>query len=84
MIPCPIKSCTGYSCPGCGIQRSFFSLIELDFKNSFILYPPLLLGILFTFIFLFLKMKFKNLKSNQIIFLNLVIVLTNFLIKLIN
>ena len=34
MIPCPIKLITEHDCPGCGIQRSVFSLLDLDFKNT--------------------------------------------------
>lgn len=79
MIPCPIKLFSGHECPGCGIQRSIFSLLELDFKSSFNLYPPLLLGILFTLLFLIFKTKFKNLNYNQLIYLNLIIVFTNYI-----
>ena len=28
-IPCPINKFTGYLCPGCGITRCIFSIIEL-------------------------------------------------------
>ena len=82
MLPCPIKSCSGYSCPGCGIQRSIFSLIELDFKNSFNFYPPLLLGIFFTLLFFIFKTWFKNLNYKHLIYLNLIIIFTNYITKL--
>lgn len=34
-IPCPIHYFTGYYCPGCGITRCLFSLIQLDFSKAF-------------------------------------------------
>lgn len=83
MIPCPIKTVIGYTCPGCGIQRSIFSLLELDLKNSFNFYPPLVLGIFIAFLFLILKQIFKNLNSNQLIYLNLIIVFINYFSQLI-
>lgn len=43
MLTCPIKSVTGFDCPGCGIQRSFIALLKGNFKESFHLYPALLL-----------------------------------------
>jgi hypothetical protein len=82
MLPCPIRFCTGYLCPGCGIQRSFFCLIELDFKESFSFYPPLLLGIFFTFLFFVLKKWFEKLNINHLIYINLFVVLVNFLSKI--
>ena len=82
MIPCPIKLITEHDCPGCGIQRSVFSLLDLDFKNSFHFYPPLLLGILFTVLFLIFKTRFKNLSYNQLIYLNLIIIFTDYFTKL--
>lgn len=34
-ISCPIHSLTGLHCPGCGLTRSIFSIIKLDFKSAF-------------------------------------------------
>lgn len=34
-IPCLFKLITGYDCPGCGITRCLFSLINLDIKSAF-------------------------------------------------
>lgn len=39
-IPCPIYKFTHFYCPGCGITRMLFSLIQLDFYQSF-RYNPL-------------------------------------------
>ena len=34
-IPCLFKLITGYDCPGCGITRCLFSLINFDIKSAF-------------------------------------------------
>ncbi len=39
-IPCPINKFTGYLCPGCGITRCIFSIIEFRLKDAFF-YNPL-------------------------------------------
>lgn len=51
MLSCWIKQSTGYDCPGCGIQRSFYMLLEGDLLGSFKMYPaliPFILLIIFT------------------------------------
>ena len=34
-IPCPIKTLTGFDCPGCGITRCILSIFELNFYQAF-------------------------------------------------
>lgn len=34
-IPCIFKLATGLDCPGCGITRCLFSLINFDLKSAF-------------------------------------------------
>jgi hypothetical protein len=34
-IPCPIHRTTGLYCPGCGITRMLFALMELNFAKAF-------------------------------------------------
>lgn len=34
-ILCPFNALTGLLCPGCGITRCLFSIINLDFKKAF-------------------------------------------------
>lgn len=61
LLSCPIKKLTGIDCPGCGLQRSFVSLIKGDLMSSFKFYPatiPILGLAIFTLIHL--KYDFKN------------------------
>ncbi len=58
LLPCPFKAVTGMDCPGCGLQRSFLALLQGNLHESFHLYPALL-PVIFTFIFLFLHLKFR-------------------------
>lgn len=44
-IPCPIKTITGISCPGCGMSRACISLLKLDIQSA-AHYHPLVFGIL--------------------------------------
>ena len=39
-IPCLFNLITGWECPGCGITRCLFSLVQLHFKEAFY-YNPL-------------------------------------------
>lgn len=34
-IPCIFHELTGYQCPGCGITRALFSLLQGDIKKAF-------------------------------------------------
>ena len=49
-IPCPFHLVTGYLCPGCGITRAFFALLELDFHKALtynlliVFYAPFILA----------------------------------------
>lgn len=83
MIPCPIKHLIGYECPGCGIQRSVKFIAELKFKESFEIYPPLILCVGFMILVLLFKVIFKRrLNTNLIIKGNLLIVIINYISKL--
>lgn len=63
MIPCPIKYLTGYDCPGCGFQRSFYLMVQGNLKDSFFQYPPL-----FFFIISLAALIFHLNKENQLSF----------------
>ena len=80
MITCPSKHLFRFDCPGCGLQRSFISLLEGDLVKSFQLYPatiPILFCLIFTA--LHLKIKFKHgaaIIKGAYIFATLVIVIS--------
>jgi len=61
MISCPSKKFFHLECPGCGLQRSFLSLLQGDFLKSFQLYPATvpILGLL-AFTFLHLRYKYAT------------------------
>lgn len=61
MLTCELKKITGFDCPGCGIQRSFYKLLEGDIIESIKLFPALLpLFFLITFTLIHFKLMFKN------------------------
>lgn len=78
-IPCIFYEITGLYCPGCGVTRMFFSIINLDFYQAF-RYNPLVfiiltLYIIYLIIKIIAKLLFKkNLKIPQVI-LNIIIIL---------
>lgn len=61
MLDCPIKQNFGIPCPGCGLQRSYWALLEGDLLTSLRHYPALIpLIILFVYLVLHLIFKFKH------------------------
>ena len=34
-IPCPFNKITGLLCPGCGVTRCLFSILQLHFREAF-------------------------------------------------
>lgn len=61
-IPCPIKTITGFYCPGCGLTRMLLSLLKLDFYKAF-RYNPLLFISLPIGIYLYIDFLIKKDKS---------------------
>lgn len=49
-IPCPFHLITGCDCPGCGMQRSVFSLLRGDLSASLDHHPAGLLVVAFVLI----------------------------------
>ena len=61
MLSCKVKGITGFDCPGCGIQRSFFKLIDGEIIESIKLFPALIpLFLLITYTSIHCKLMFKN------------------------
>jgi len=45
--PCGLHQLTGIPCPTCGFTRMVFELLELDFKNAFLIQPFMFLVVFF-------------------------------------
>jgi hypothetical protein len=87
MLTCPSKALLGIDCPGCGIQRSFISLLKGNFIDSFYLYPALI-PILAMLIFTGFHLKYKFKKGAELIkwlqFFCAIIILINYIYKILN
>jgi len=85
MLSCQWKN-MGMECMGCGLQRSVIFLLKGDFTNAFLTYPAIY-TLFFMFFYLALHLKFNFSKGHRILqmlfMLNLVIIITNYLLKLI-
>ncbi|NIK92083.1 DUF2752 domain-containing protein [Mangrovimonas sp. CR14] len=85
MLPCLNKTLLGFECPGCGIQRSAIMITKGDFSGAFYMYPAIFTLILLVLFFIFNKYyKFKNDHKvmGGLVILNVVIIITNYIIKL--
>lgn len=85
MLPCLSKQLFGVECPGCGMQRSLVFLVQGDFLAAFKIYPAIFtLIILFGFIILNFKFKFKNSQKiiSSLAILNISIIMIRFFIKI--
>ena len=86
MLPCLNKQIFGVDCLGCGLQRAVSLVFQGQFTAAFKMYPAiytlLLLGI---FIIFNLYFKFKHAYKLKmgLIFLNVLIVIVSYLIKII-
>ena len=70
-IPCPVYFVTGISCPGCGMTRSLFSLLQFDLDKA-LYYHPLILFCIFIFpaiAILHIKKKYVAKKVMVVIFI---------------
>lgn len=56
LLSCRFKQLTGYSCPTCGLTRSFHALSHMDFQDSFRFH---LLGPFIYAVLLFVLIKFS-------------------------
>ena len=65
IVTCYFHKLTGYSCPTCGLTRSFFAISHLRFQEAFQLH---LMGpvIYFALVFLFLKFSFEIVTRKEI------------------
>jgi len=85
MLPCLNKKLFGVECFGCGIQRSVILLFQGEFIAAFKMYPAIYTLILFVgFLILNLFYKFKYAERIKLILvvLNVVIIVTSYIIKI--
>ncbi|MDC6352130.1 DUF2752 domain-containing protein [Zeaxanthinibacter sp. PT1] len=86
MLPCLNKQIFGFECPGCGIQRSFWLLLEGKFGEAFLMYPaifPLILLFAFLIADRFIRIRYANTISISLMILSVLTILTNYIFKLI-
>ena len=85
MLPCLNKKLFGVECFGCGLQRSVILLFQGEFIAAFKMYPAIYTLILFVgFLILNLFYKFKYAERIKLILvvLNVVIIVTSYIIKI--
>ena len=63
-LPCPIRTITGYLCPGCGTTRMFLALMELEFAAAF-KYNPVVFSMIPLFIWLFISMSINYVNRGE-------------------
>ena len=84
LFPCAYKSLFGIDCPICGFQRALILLIEGHFKESFKMYPPLLLVISLIIFFIIHLVNKRVLKREFLLkysLIVLILVMINYIIK---
>ena len=86
MLPCPSKYFFHFDCPGCGMQRSLFALLNGEVEKSLQLYPATI-PILFLVGFAALHLKFDIKNGATVIkwtqFFCVAIILVSYIYKLI-
>ena len=85
MLPCLNKKFFGVECFGCGLQRSVILLFQGEFIAAFKMYPAIYTLILFVG-FLILNLVYKFIYAERIklilVVLNVVIIVTSYIIKI--
>lgn len=84
MLPCLNKKYLGFECMGCGLQRSAAHLLRGEFVEAFYMYPAiytLILLFLAVFISIFKSYKYSNKIIISLAILNVVVIITSFIIK---
>ena len=84
MLSCQWKK-MGLECTGCGMQRSIIHILKGELVEAFYMYPAIYtLLVMFAFLGLHLKFSFKNghIILLSLFILNLIIIITNFIIKI--
>ncbi|SHJ10435.1 Protein of unknown function [Cruoricaptor ignavus] len=85
MIPCLIKAITGFDCPGCGAQRSFWLLLNGEFSEAFQAWPAIYTMLIFSILAVIAYFDGKHtykLPLTVLTVLNVVIILATYFLKL--
>jgi hypothetical protein len=86
LLPCAYKTIFGIDCPVCGSQRAFVEMLKGNLAKSFFIYPPLV-PVLLLIVIGVLHVLNKDLIKAQLLksyaLFVLVVVLINYIIKLI-
>lgn len=85
MLSCSVKQTFDVECMGCGMQRSIVHLLKGEFIDAFFMYPAIYTLIaMFLFLGIHLKFAFRNGGKilTYLFILNVIIILTNFIINL--
>ncbi len=84
LLTCPSKKLMGIECLGCGLQRSFILLMKGNILESIKMYPALI-PLLFMMVYLtgHLYFNFKNGARflKYFYFLNIILIVANYIIK---
>jgi hypothetical protein len=85
MLPCLTKKFLGIECFGCGLQRSVVLLFQGEFMAALFMYPAIYSLILFAgflIINLFYNFKYAEKIKLILVVLNVVIIVTSYIIKI--
>ncbi len=86
MLPCFTKKIIGVDCPGCGLQRAAFFLLQGDFVAAFYMYPaiyPLILLLGFLGLNKVIPFKYSNTITITLMVTTVSFILTNYILKFI-
>ena len=86
MLPCLNKKLFGFECMGCGLQRSASLVVQGEFTDAFYMYPAIYTLILLLIVIVFntfRKFRYSNKIITILAIINVVIIVTNFVLKLI-
>ena len=85
MLPCLTKKFFGIECFGCGFQRSLVFLFQGEFMAAFYMYPAiytLFMFAVFLIVNMFFKIKYEEKIKLILVVLNVVIIVTSYIIKI--
>ena len=85
MLPCLNKNLFGIECLGCGLQRSLILVFQGDFAGAYKMYPAIftiIILMLFIIFNLFKKFKHDYKIKMGLLFLNIIIIIVSYIIKI--